>query len=81
MDSSGPHSFTNSIQDMQNDKRRKKEKICIKICKTTQTHKDFLIITYCSSLLKNAEKGKGHKKSFTKDYLMDEDIKVQFHLL
>ena len=62
MDSSGPHSFTNSIQDMQNDKRRKKEKICIKNMQNNPDTQRFLIITYCSSLLKNAKKGKGHKK-------------------
>ena len=43
------------------------------------TQRSFLIITYCSSLLKG-EKEKGHK-NFYKDNLMDEDIKVQFHLL
>ena len=44
------------------------------------TQRSFLIITYCSSLLKGRKRKKGHK-NFYKDYLMDEDIKVQFHLL
>ena len=62
MDSSGPHSFTNSIQDMQNDKRRKKEKICIKNMQNNPDTQRFFNYYLLFKLVKKRKKGKGHKK-------------------
>ena len=58
MDSSGPHSFTNSIQDMQNDKRRKKEKICIKNMQNNSDTQRFFNYYLLFKLVKKRKKGK-----------------------
>ena len=65
MVSFGPHNLTSNKQDMQNDKRGKIEKICIKNMQNDPGTQRFLIITYCSSLLK-CKKGKGHKNVLQK---------------